>query len=79
VALTFVLAAVANAAAFTNDHHVGRHIYAIAAGFSGLGAIYAAISAFGHLSLPYAGMTGLLALLIGVLITWLRPFRVLYA
>lgn len=78
VALTFVLAAVANAAAFTNDHHLGRHIYAIAAAFSGLGAIYSAISALAHLSLPYAGITGLLALLIGVLVTWLRPFRVLY-
>ena len=79
VALTFVLAAVANAAAFTNDHHLGRHIYAIAAALSGLGAIYSAISAWAHLSLPYVGITGLLALLIGVLVTWLRPFRVLYA
>jgi thioredoxin-like negative regulator of GroEL len=78
VALTFLLAAVANAAAFTNDHHMGRHVYAVAAAISGLGAIYSGISVFAHLSLPYAGLAGLMALLIGVLITWLRPFRVLY-
>ncbi|MFN0075348.1 MAG: tetratricopeptide repeat protein [Prosthecobacter sp.] len=79
VALTCILAAVANAAAFTNDHHLGRHVYNIAASISGLGAVYSGIAIFAHLDLPYADLAGLGALIIGIVITWLRPFRVLYA
>ncbi len=79
VALTCIFASVANAAAFTNDHHIGRHVYNIAAAISGLGAVYSGIAIFAHLDLPYADLAGLAALIIGVVITWLRPFRVLYA
>lgn len=79
VALTCLFASVANAAAFTNDHHFGRHVYNIAAAVSGFGALYCGIATFADLSLPFAGLAGVAALLIGVLTTWLRPFRVLYA
>lgn len=79
VALTCILAAVANAAAFTNDHHIGRHLYNIAAAISGIGAVYSGIAIFAHLDLPFAALAGFAALAIGVIITWLRPFRVLYA
>ncbi|MES2507897.1 MAG: tetratricopeptide repeat protein [Verrucomicrobiota bacterium] len=78
-ALIFLLAAVANAAAFTNDHHLGRYLYAIAGGISGFGAFYTATAIFGGLALPSAELFGVTALLIGVAVSWLRPFRVLYA
>jgi hypothetical protein len=79
VALTCLFASVANAAAFTNDHHIGRHVYNIAAAISGFGAVYSGVAIFAHLDLPFADFAGLAALIIGVVITWLRPFRVLYA
>lgn len=77
-ALAFLLAAVANAAAFTNDHHIGRHLYAVAAGISGFGALYMATAFFSGLNLPAAELFGMMALLIGLVVSWLRPFRVLY-
>jgi Tfp pilus assembly protein PilF len=79
VAAAFFLSAVVNAAAFTNDHHLGRYVYGIAAGIAGLGAIYIGLSVFGNLPLPGAEMWGAVAILIGVAVTWLRGFRVLYA
>lgn len=79
VALACLFASVANAAAFTNDHHVGRFVYGAAAAVSGGGAIYFGIAAFADIDLPLAGLAGIIALLIGVVTTWLRPFRVLYA
>jgi len=78
-ALVFLLAAVANAAAFTNDHHIGRHLYNIAAGIAGIGAVYLATAIFSGQNLPSAQLIGTVALLIGVIISWLRPLRVLYA
>ncbi len=79
VALAFLFASVANAAAFTNDHHVGRQVYGIAAGISGFGAIYFGIATFANVDLPFAEWAGIVALFIGIVTTWLRPFRVLYA
>jgi hypothetical protein len=79
VALVLLLAAVANAAAFTNDHHIGRHVYNIAGAIAGFGAVYLAIAVFSPLQLPSAQLLGILALFIGVIVSWLRPFRVLYA
>jgi Flp pilus assembly protein TadD len=78
LALTFLLAAVANAAAFTNDHHIGRSIYAIAAGISGFGALYLAVAVFTGIDLPSVSLLAALSILIGVVISWLRPLRVLY-
>lgn len=79
VALACLFASVANAAAFTNDHHVGRQVYGIAAGISGFGAIYFGIATFANVDLPFAEWAGIVALFIGIVTTWLRPFRVLYA
>ncbi|TDU80992.1 tetratricopeptide repeat protein [Prosthecobacter fusiformis] len=78
-ALVFLLAAVANAAAFTNNHHLGRHVYAVAAGIAGFGALYVGTAIFSGINLPFAAELGVVALLTGVVISWLRPFRVLYA
>lgn len=78
-AMAFFLAAVVNAAAFTNDHHIGRHIYNVAGAVAGLGALYLGISLFGGLNLPSASFAGFVAVLTGVAVSWLRPFRVLYA
>lgn len=78
-AIILLLAAVANAAAFTNDHHIGRHIYNVAAWVAGLGALYAGLAIFSGWHLPFASMAGLTALGVGIAVSWLRPFRVLYA
>lgn len=78
-ALACLLASVANAAAFTNDHHIGRHVYNIAAAISGLGALYITTAILTQSDLPYSGYLGSISILIGVAVSWLRPFRVLYA
>lgn len=78
-ALAFLLAAVALAAAFTNRHHLGRHLYAVAGALAGFGALYAGVDTFFLPALPSADLFGALAILIGVLVSWLRPFRVLYS
>ncbi len=78
-ALACLLAAVTNAAAFTNDHHIGRHVYRVA-------GIAARASAAGAVVAVFVGMDdalffpmAMVAILTGVLVSWLRPFRVLYA
>lgn len=78
-AMAFLLAAVANAAAFTNDHHIGRHIYAVAGAIAGFGALYAAAGTFFLPNSPSHEIFGALAVLIGVATSWLRSLRVLYA
>ncbi len=77
-ALTCIFAAVVNAAAFTNDHWIGRHVYGVAAALAGVGALYATLDVFADLRLPFAGEFGSLALLLGVAATWLRGFGVGY-
>ncbi|GEP41094.1 tetratricopeptide repeat protein [Brevifollis gellanilyticus] len=79
VALAFMCCAVANAAAFTNDHHIGKHIYHVAGAVAGLGALSLGISSFTVLKIPMAEMAGVIAVFTGVAVSWLRPFRVLYA
>lgn len=77
-ALTCIFAAVVNAAAFTNDHWIGRHVYGVAAALAGVGALYSTLDVFADLHLPFAGEFGSLALLLGVAATWLRGFGVWY-
>lgn len=78
-ALAFLFASVVNAAAFTNDHHIGKHVYHIAGALAGLAALYFGVSLFGGLDLPNEVLAGSLAIFTGVAVSWLRPFRVLYA
>ncbi len=78
-ALACLLAAAANASAFTNDHHIGRHVYNIAGAIAGFGAVYLTADILTQANLPCADLLGLSAILIGVAVSWLRPFRVLYA
>lgn len=78
-ALGCLLASVANAAAFTNDHHLGKHLYNIAGAIAGLGALYFGIAVFTQLLLPYADQAAIAAIYTGIGISWLRPFRVMYA
>lgn len=78
VALACLFASVANAAAFTNHHHVGRLVYGVAAAVSGVGALYFGTAVLADAGLPFAGWAGTASLLIGVVTTWLRSFRVLY-
>ena len=77
-ALVCILAAVVNAAAFTNDHWQGRYVYGTAAAVAGTGALHSTLDAFTDLQLPFAGELGALVMLLGVLTTWLRGFGVLY-
>jgi len=77
-ALVCILAAVVNAAAFTNDHWIGRYVYGSAAALAGTGALYCMLDVFTGLNLPFAGEFGALAILLGVVTTWLRGFGVLY-
>jgi tetratricopeptide (TPR) repeat protein len=78
VALACLFAAVANAAAFTNDHHLGKPVYAIAGGVACFGALYVMLDVFARLPLPGVGLAGLAAVVIGVAVSWLRMLRVLY-
>jgi len=77
-ALVCILAAVVNAAAFTNDHWLGRYVYGTAAALAGTGALYSTLDAFTDLHLPFAGELGALVMLLGVVTTWLRGFGVWY-
>ena len=77
-ALACIFAAVVNAAAFTNDHWVGRYVYGVAAALSGLGALWIMVDVFAGSTLPLAGPIGALAILLGVATTWMRGFGVLY-
>ena len=76
--LVCILAAVVNAAAFTNDHWLGRYVYGAAAALAGMGALYATVDTFADLHLPFAGELGALVMLLGLATTWLRGFGVLY-
>ncbi|MDP3379661.1 MAG: hypothetical protein Q8S53_14950, partial [Brevundimonas sp.] len=77
-ALVCVLSAVVSAAAFTNDHHLGRYLYAAAAVFAGFGALYVTLAVWADPRLPYSATLASAALLTGVIVSWLRPLRVLY-
>ena len=77
-ALVCILAAVVNAAAFTNDHWIGRYVYGTAAALAGAGALYSMVDIFADLHLPFAGEFGSLVILLGAATTWLRGFGVLY-
>jgi len=77
-ALVCILAAVINAAAFTNDHWLGLYVYGAAAALAGFGSVYATLEAFAGLHLPYAGELGALIMLLGIATTWLRGLGVLY-
>lgn len=78
-ALILLMAAVANAAAFSNDHHLGRHVYTVVAAVAGLGAFYACFCIFGDLKLPFMVRAGNVSIYGGVALSWLRLLRVLYA
>lgn len=79
IAAACIFAAVTNAAAFTNDHHMGKYVYGTAAAVAGFGAVYLTVAVFANVPLPAAGELGLFALFSGIAVSWLRGFRVLYA
>jgi hypothetical protein len=79
VALICLLSAVTSAAAFTNDHYVGRYVYSVAAAVSCFGVLYCGTAIFANLDLPFAFTAGITSVYIGIATTWLRMLRVLYA
>ncbi|WP_395750271.1 tetratricopeptide repeat protein [Prosthecobacter sp.] len=78
LALICLLSAVTNAAAFTNEHYIGRHVYNVAAAISGISVLYCGIAVFGNLDLPFVGTAAITTMYIGIATTWLRMLRVLY-
>lgn len=78
LALILILAAVVNAAAFTNDHWIGRHIFAVASAISGLGGLYCAVGVFTPIQLPYSDLLGAFIIISGVILMWLRSLGMLY-
>ncbi|MGJ8640440.1 MAG: tetratricopeptide repeat protein [Opitutaceae bacterium] len=74
LALIFLFAGVANAAAFTNDHHIGKYVYFGIAGICTLASVYCGLSLFLPNSLPSVPQVYSIGLLLGVAITWLRGF-----
>lgn len=78
LALVCILAAVASASALTNDHWLGRYLYGAAGIVSVGGALYLMAAVVAQVHLPYASELSLVALSVGVVVTWLRALRVLY-
>jgi len=79
LALGFLFAAVANAAAFTNDHWRGKYVYAAAAVFCTVSVFYFVAAALTLGQLPGGGAFLNYGLLVGVAVTWLRALGVEYA
>ena len=78
-ALALFFSAITSAAAFMNDHYVGKYVYASAAVATGLGALVTVVD----ILMPVQAISGsdafTVTVYIGVAITWMRGFRVLYA
>jgi tetratricopeptide (TPR) repeat protein len=76
--LALFCSALVSASAFTNEHHLGKYVYAVAAGVAGAGAVLAVLGVI----TPALTVVGTVALLVttllGVAISWLKNFRVLY-
>jgi len=79
LALGFLFAGVANAAAFTNDHWRGKYLYAAAAVVCTVSVVYFIAAAFSGGVLPSGGAFFNLGLLGGVAVSWLRALGVEYA
>ena len=80
-AITLFASAIVSAAAFTNDHYVGKWIYGGAALIAGGGAIFcvSAILLPMKVSEDVFGLAMMSSIIIGVAVSWLRGLRVAYA
>ncbi|WP_166442683.1 tetratricopeptide repeat protein [Phragmitibacter flavus] len=78
-ALVLFLAAVPVASAFSNDHHIGRWIYAALAIIAAGCALIATPSALVMFQDAPGASLAAVALLIGVATTWLTSLRILFA
>jgi hypothetical protein len=78
-ALALFFSAIVSAAAFTNDHHIGKYFYGTAAALAGLGTgiVMADVLVPGGLAIGGLAFAG--TVLLGVAVSWLRPLRVFYA
>jgi len=78
-ALAVFFSAAVSAAAFTNDHHLGKYIYAGAAVVAGFGAMVVLVAMLSPTRFPFEALFLLITVYTGVAVSWLRPLRVLYA
>ncbi len=79
LALIFLFAGICNAAAFTNDHHLGKYVYFAAAALTIFAAFYNTTGIFFPSELPLEGLLFSLGILSGVAVSWLRGLGVGYA
>lgn len=78
-ALAFFFSAITSSAAFTNQHHVGKYVYGAAAVVAGVGALITGAQLLLPFNMPLASYAFSTAVIIGVAVSWFRPFRLLYA
>ena len=76
--LALFVAAVPLAAAFANTHYWGRFLYTAVACVAGGAALYSAASIGLRVAVPHVGDAVLVAVVLGVAITWMRMLRVGY-
>ena len=79
LALALVLTAVAWAAAFTNDHFRGRHLYWWAALAAAVGCVLQLANACLPDGPDWLAAGLMMAVLTGVAVTWMRALRIWYA
>ena len=81
VAITLFASAIVSAAAFTNDHYIGKWIYGFAALIAGGGAIFciSAVLLPVRVSEDVFGLAMLTSIVTGLAVSWLRALRVGYA
>lgn len=78
-AISLFFSAIASAAAFTNDHYVGKYLYGSAAVVAGLGALVTVVDILMASQAVSGSEAFTLTLYTGIAVTWMRGFRVLYA
>jgi tetratricopeptide (TPR) repeat protein len=71
--------AVVSAAAFTNDHYWGKHVYDVAAWVAAVCAFYGTLDVVFRLREPLFMPAVLVAITCGAAMTWLRALRIGYA
>ncbi len=78
VALALLLSATVSAAAFTNDHYIGKWIYSAGAFIACLASLSCFLIELMNMNVPFFGELFFSAVTIGVAVSWLRALRVGY-
>jgi Tfp pilus assembly protein PilF len=80
-AVTLFASSIVSAAAFTNDHYIGKWAYSLAAAVAGAAALFCLVAILTPISVSedvfLTAFTG--SLILGVAVSWLRALRIGYA